>query len=181
MGYYAHHRRRNQCVWQPTDEDSDEFCKTEVEPMLRDVPAMRSVFPAVDTKSRLNTLREKIGIGMQLHLRGGKAAKNYRRLTLHAAWLDETDGFDPDIEHEGSPIALAAKRTEAEEKIKQHEPLIRHQMVMLFSAQTSETINAPDGRENLRVEALKQVQDAINGEEGKPIVEDLLFNNLIIQ
>jgi len=25
------------------------------------------------------------------------------------------------------------------------------------------------------------VQDAINGEEGKPIVEDLLFNNLIIQ
>ena len=71
--------------------------------------------------------------------------------------------------------------TEAEEKLKQHEPLIRHQMVMLFSAQTSEIINAPDGRENLRLEALKQVQDAINGEEGKPIVEDLLFNNLIIQ
>ena len=48
-------------------------------------------------------------------------------------------------------------------------------------AQTSETINAPDGRENLRLEALKRVQDALNGEEGKPIVEDLLFNNLIIQ
>ena len=78
-------------------------------------------------------------------------------------------------------VSLRVNGTEAEEKIKQHEPLIRHQMVMLFSAQTSETINAPDGRENLRLEALKKVQDAINGEEGKPIVEDLLFNNLIIQ
>ncbi|WP_061238633.1 flagellar basal body-associated FliL family protein [Ectopseudomonas composti] len=78
-------------------------------------------------------------------------------------------------------VSLRVTGTEAEEKIKLHEPLIRHQMVMLFSAQTSETINAPDGRENLRLEALKKVQDAINGEEGKPIVEDLLFNNLIIQ
>lgn len=78
-------------------------------------------------------------------------------------------------------VSLRVTGTEAEEKLKQHEPLIRHQMVMLFSAQTSEIINAPDGRENLRLEALKRVQDAINGEEGKPIVEDLLFNNLIIQ
>jgi|TARA_A100001518_G_C1216904_1_gene59936 flagellar FliL protein len=78
-------------------------------------------------------------------------------------------------------VSLRVSGTEAEEKLKRHEPLIRHQMVMLFSAQTSEIINAPDGRENLRIEALKKVQDAINGEEGKPIVEDLLFNNLIIQ
>jgi len=78
-------------------------------------------------------------------------------------------------------VSLRVTGSEAEEKLKQHEPLIRHQLVMLFSAQTSETINAPDGRETLRQQALKQVQDAINGEEGKPIVEDLLFNNLIIQ
>ena len=30
-------------------------------------------------------------------------------------------------------------------------------------------------------EALKQVQDVLNQEEGQPLVEDLLFNNLIIQ
>lgn len=78
-------------------------------------------------------------------------------------------------------VSLRVTGTEAEGKLKLHEPLIRHQLVMLFSAQTSDVINAPDGRENLRQEALKKVQDAINGEEGKPIVEDLLFNNLIIQ
>ncbi len=78
-------------------------------------------------------------------------------------------------------VSLRVTGTEAEGKLKLHEPLIRHQLVMLFSAQTSDVINAPDGRENLRQEALKKVQDAINAEEGKPVVEDLLFNNLIIQ
>ena len=78
-------------------------------------------------------------------------------------------------------VSLRVTGTEAEDKLKLHEPLIRHQLVMLFSAQTSDVINAPDGRENLRQEALKKVQDAINAEEGKPVVEDLLFNNLIIQ
>ncbi|MBF8160196.1 flagellar basal body-associated protein FliL [Ectopseudomonas hydrolytica] len=78
-------------------------------------------------------------------------------------------------------VALRVNGAEAEARIKHHDPLIRHQLVLLFSAQTSESINAPEGRENLRQEALKQVQQALTAEEGKPVVEDLLFNNLIIQ
>ena len=78
-------------------------------------------------------------------------------------------------------VALRVTGSEAEARIKHHDPLIRHQLVLLFSAQTSDSINAPDGRETLRQEALKQVQQAIDAEEGEPIVEDLLFNNLIIQ
>lgn len=78
-------------------------------------------------------------------------------------------------------VALRVTGSEAEERLKLHEPLIRHQLVLLFSAQTSDTINAPEGRETLRQKALQQVQAAISGEEGRPIVEDLLFNNLIIQ
>jgi len=38
-----------------------------------------------------------------------------------------------------------------------------------------------EGKEKLRQEALKQLQQVMNDEEGKPIVEDLLFNNLIVQ
>ncbi|MFI8746094.1 flagellar basal body-associated protein FliL [Pseudomonas sp. NPDC077186] len=78
-------------------------------------------------------------------------------------------------------VALRVSGAEAEARIKHHDPLIRHQLVLLFSAQTSETINAPDGREKLRQQALTQVQQALEAEEGKPVVEDLLFNNLIIQ
>lgn len=112
MGYFAQHHRRNVGIWQPTDDDSDEFCKTEVEPMLRDVPVMQEIFPEFMAKSKKNTMRQKQFLGCMLHLRGGKAAKNYRRLSLDVAILDEVDGFDNDIEMEGSPIELSYKRIE---------------------------------------------------------------------
>ncbi len=112
MGYFAHLRRRNQCVWQPTDDDAVEFVKTELEPMLRDVPAMATVFPAHMQRSKDNTLRQKVFLGSTLHVRGGKAAKNYRRLSVDVAYLDELDGFDNDVEKEGSPPVLARKRIE---------------------------------------------------------------------
>ncbi len=42
-------------------------------------------------------------------------------------------------------------------------------------------MSSVDGKEKLRQEALKQTQQVMNDETGKPQVEDLLFNNLIIQ
>ena len=112
MGYYAQHKMRNQAVWQPTDDDSDDFCKTELEPMLRDVKCMEAVFPSFMQRHKDNTLKQKKFLGSILHLRGGKAAKNYRRISIDVGYLDELDGFDLDIEKEGSPINLARKRTE---------------------------------------------------------------------
>ncbi|SFG29883.1 Phage terminase, large subunit GpA [Duganella sp. CF458] len=112
IGYFAEHKRRNQALWQPTDDDSDEFCKTELEPMFRDVPAMIKVFPSFLAKNKENTLRQKKFLSSVLHLRGGKAAKNYRRLSVDVSILDELDGFDTDVEKEGSPVTLARKRIE---------------------------------------------------------------------
>lgn len=112
IGYFAEHKRRNQAVWQPTDDDSDDFVKTEIDPMLRDVKAMQRVFPEYMSRHRNNTLRQKTFLGSMLHLRGGKAAKNYRRLSVDVAHLDELDGFDTDIEKEGSPVTLSRKRIE---------------------------------------------------------------------
>lgn len=112
VGYFAHHRRRNQALWQPVDEDVDEFVKTELDPMLRDVPAMRDIFPEYLRRDKRNTLRQKMFLGSVLHLRGGKAAKNYRRISIDVAYIDELDAFDTDVESEGSPVTLAAKRIE---------------------------------------------------------------------
>jgi len=78
-------------------------------------------------------------------------------------------------------IALKVTGSKAEETVKYHEPLIRNQLVQLFSQQTDETLGSMDAKEKLRQEALKQVQQVLEQEEGKPYVEDLLFNNLILQ
>lgn len=112
IAYNAEHRARNQCIWQPTDADSDDFCKTEIDTMMRDVTVMQDVFPKFMARSKENTLKQKKFISSILHLRGGKAAKNYRRISIDTAYLDELDGFDSDIEKEGSPVELARKRTE---------------------------------------------------------------------
>lgn len=112
IAYFAEHKRRNQAMWQPTDDDRDEFVKTELDPMLRDVDVMQRVFPAYLARHKDNTLQAKKFLGSILHLRGGKAAKNYRRISVDVAYLDEIDAFDNDVEREGDPVTLAAKRIE---------------------------------------------------------------------
>lgn len=112
IGYFAEHKRRNQALWQPTDEDRDEFVKVELEPMLRDVKIMQRVFPAFMRRHKDNTLQGKHFLGSMLHTRGGKAAKNYRRISVDVAMLDESDAFDIDVEKEGSSKKLAGKRLE---------------------------------------------------------------------
>lgn len=112
IAYDAHHKKRNQALWQPTDQDSDDFCKTELEPMLRDVRCMRRIFPAFERKSKDNTLQLKKFMTSLLYLRGGTASKNYRRITVASAKLDEIDGFEQLIERSSDPVTLSGKRLE---------------------------------------------------------------------
>ena len=78
-------------------------------------------------------------------------------------------------------VALRVTGEEAVKAVKANEPLIRNQLVALFSQQTTEAMNNVEAKEKLRQEALKQTQQVMNDETGKPMVDDLLFNNLIIQ
>ncbi|MES2817460.1 MAG: flagellar basal body-associated FliL family protein [Pseudomonadota bacterium] len=90
-------------------------------------------------------------------------------------------GAGPKLKFYKADIALRVGNAEAEARVLHHEPLIRNQLVMLFSQQTDEALAAEGAKEILRLEALKQVQDVLTQEEGKPLVDDLLFNNLILQ
>lgn len=112
IGYFAQHKRRNQCIWQPTDADSDEFCKAEIEPMLRDVRIMQTVLPSFMRKSKSNTLSMKKFLGSILFMKGGTSSGNYRRMTLQVAILDEFSGFDQKVEKSADPWTLAHKRLE---------------------------------------------------------------------
>jgi flagellar FliL protein len=78
-------------------------------------------------------------------------------------------------------VALRVTGDEAAKLVKANEPLIRNQLVALFAQQTTEAMNNVEAKEKLRQEALKQTRQVMNDETGKPVVEDLLFNNLIIQ
>ena len=71
--------------------------------------------------------------------------------------------------------------SEAATAVRHHLPYIRNNLVRLFSSQTDETLASQEGKEMLRLEALKEIQTIIKDEEGLEGVEDLFFNTLIIQ
>lgn len=72
-----------------------------------------------------------------------------------------------------SPTAIA--------EVMSHEPMLRHEIVMLLSRQTDETMTSTAGQEAIRTEALKIVQDALEAETGSTQIDDLLFTEFVVQ
>ena len=111
--YLIAHRRRNGVIYQPTDSDASDFVADEINTTLRDVPALGGLLMCdPDKLSRYNTTSKKTFAGAVLDIKGGKSARNYRRLTKDFVIYDELDGFDSDIDNEGSPLSLGDTRVE---------------------------------------------------------------------
>lgn len=110
-GHGVEHKKRNIAIWQPTDGDAKDFTGDEVDTMLRDVPVVGNLLRCpVGSKSKYNTVEKKVFFGATLDIKGGKSGRNYRRMTKDIAIYDETDGFDIDVDGEGSPFELGDTR-----------------------------------------------------------------------
>lgn len=113
IGYFLEHKNRNIAAWQPDDGARDSFSKKHVDSAIRDVEPLRKLYPWLGKKHKNNTIESKVFLNQhQIYLRGGKAAKNYREISVDVAIYDELSKFDRDIEHEGSPLFLGDKRLE---------------------------------------------------------------------
>ncbi|NWA00931.1 flagellar basal body-associated protein FliL [Pseudomonas gingeri] len=78
-------------------------------------------------------------------------------------------------------ISMMARNQADLEALKVHMPVIRNNLVMLFSGQTYETLATPVGQELLRQKATASVQEVAQKEVGKVVVEQLLFTNYVLQ
>jgi flagellar FliL protein len=67
------------------------------------------------------------------------------------------------------------------EALKAHMPVIRNNLVMLFSGQDFATLASPVGQEMLRQKATASVQEVAQKELGKVAIEQLLFTNFVLQ
>lgn len=65
--------------------------------------------------------------------------------------------------------------------IELHMPRIRNDLIMLFSGQVFEDLQTPEGKELLRQDSLRRVQDILKQEIGKPGVEQVLFTSFVMQ
>jgi len=68
------------------------------------------------------------------------------------------------------------------ELLKQHDPMIRNDLLMLFGNQTYDTISTREAKEKLRTEALESVRKIIEQQGGKAKnVEQLYFTSFVMQ
>lgn len=78
-------------------------------------------------------------------------------------------------------ITMLARNQADLDALKVHMPVIRNNLVMLFSGQDFATLASPVGQEMLRQKATASVQEVAQKELGKVVVEQLLFTNFVLQ
>jgi len=79
-------------------------------------------------------------------------------------------------------VEVMTRDQQTVELLKQHDPMIRNNLLMLFGNQNFDKINSMEGKELLRGEALKSIAESLKGEGGKPKnVEQLYFTSFVMQ
>ncbi len=78
-------------------------------------------------------------------------------------------------------VALKVTGASAATAVSTHRPYIRNNLVFLLTAQDSDIVNSTSGRETLRKVALDEVRALMTELEGMPFVDDLYFENFVVQ
>lgn len=65
--------------------------------------------------------------------------------------------------------------------IELHQPLIRDTVVEMLGKQTEDSVKSLAGREDIRKSLVKQLNDILISETGRPIIADLLFTKYMYQ
>ncbi|MEM9624520.1 MAG: flagellar basal body-associated FliL family protein [Pseudomonadota bacterium] len=78
-------------------------------------------------------------------------------------------------------VTVRVSNKDAEYAARYHLPALRNSLVLLLSRQDEATVSSASGRETLKAEALQELRDVLQSEEGEPHIEDLLFTNFVVQ
>ena len=78
-------------------------------------------------------------------------------------------------------VALMGRDKAELDALHEHMPVLRNNLVMLFSAQSFDTLATPVGQEMLRQKVTASVQEVAQKELGKVVVEQALFTNFVLQ
>jgi phage terminase large subunit GpA-like protein len=97
---------------QPTSDLVSEWSKTRIEPMIADAPSLRALVTEASTNRGENTIRLKRFPGGHVAMIGANSAVGFRARSIRFLYLDEIDGYPPDVGGEGDPVALGFKRTD---------------------------------------------------------------------
>ncbi|MCG8316621.1 MAG: flagellar basal body-associated FliL family protein [Pseudomonadales bacterium] len=78
-------------------------------------------------------------------------------------------------------VTVKVRGAATAEAIDRHQPYIRHNLVMLFSAQDQNSLNSKEGKQKLQEDALNEVVSVLNEENEPTDVEGILFTSFIVE
>lgn len=111
IGYVIHHAPGPMLYVLPTVEIAEKASKQRLAPMFEESPALRELIAPARSRDSGNTLLSKEFRGGVFMLTGANSAAGLRSMPIKWLFMDEVDAYPSDVEGEGSPIALAEKRT----------------------------------------------------------------------
>lgn len=127
------------------------------------------------------------------HAVAGEKAKDgkkedSKKPKLPAVYVKLDPPFVSNFENRGSmrflqvSVEVMTRDPGVAELIRQHDPMIRNDLLLLLSGQTYETISTVEGKEKLRAAALDAVRKIIAGEGGDAKkIEQLYFTSFVMQ
>lgn len=107
IAYDGAHRPRKQVVYQPVDEDRDDFVTSEVKPIF-DIPSVAAEIRKGGT-DKVGMLQFRRSVARFL---GGSSPRVYRRITVDSVKFDELDGFPLLVGKSSDPVTLGKGRLE---------------------------------------------------------------------
>lgn len=78
-------------------------------------------------------------------------------------------------------ISLLVPNSTAALEVSTHSDAVRHEIIMLISAQDRETLTSTEGRSTLQESLLERIQAYMEQETGAPQVDQVLFTAFVIQ
>lgn len=78
-------------------------------------------------------------------------------------------------------VSLMTRSNDVVRAVQTHMPLVRNNLVTVFSSQEFDELQTYEGKEALRQIALEEIQAIVEEEIGIPGVEQVLFTNFVMQ
>lgn len=78
-------------------------------------------------------------------------------------------------------VAVKAQSEDALSQVEQHSPVIRNNLNVLFGKQDFESLQTPEGKEEMRQAATQAVQEVLAKYGNGATIDEVLFTNFVMQ
>lgn len=110
------------------------------------------------------------------------AERDVRYVQLQPAFVTNY-GFTENgrLKYVKTDISVRVSTQQAEMAARYHLPALRNALVLLLSQQDEAAVSTGGGREILRAQALSDLNEILEREEGEAMIDDLMFTNFVVQ